>query len=155
VTRVPLAVDRLNFARENNPAFQGAVELLAVTVALFVLIRLGFKDTSVHLEGDSTSALTWAATRCFRQGRSFHSACAQMLLSLNSGVSVSPVFSRLSVRDSVVANYDADLTSRGGDTGDMEVVDIENRYPEELLVSLNSDPWIVDVLDVCNREVQE
>jgi hypothetical protein len=49
--------------------------------------------------------------------------------------------------DKVEANYDCDWLSRS------KLDKVRNRYPEELLSTVETDPWITRVLDVINPEL--
>jgi hypothetical protein len=70
-----------------------------------------------------------------------------MLLALRCNVVVSEEFEHLSVVDNVEANYDCDWLSRSG------LEEVRSRYPEDILSTVESDPWINRVLEVINPEL--
>jgi hypothetical protein len=143
---VSLSENLFKFSKNRDSGFQNAVEFLAVCIGLFKLVQLGFRDTSVFLEGDSMSALCWSSTRSFRTGPSFLGACSQMLIAQKFNVIISGSFKHLSVREDVVANYDCDWISRSS------LEDVSIRYPDSIISSQFSDPWINEVLEVINPE---
>ena len=144
---IPLLQEQFVFSKDNDPGYQNSVEFCAIVIGLFKLVQLGYKDIGVHLEGDSMSALCWSAFKSFRKGPSFLTACAQMLLALRCNVVVSEEFEHLSVVDNVEANYDCDWLSRSG------LEEVRSRYPEDILSTVESDPWINRVLEVINPEL--
>ena len=147
IIHVSLSKDKFSFSNSNNSAFQNAVEFLAETIGLFVLLNLGFKNCSIIVEGDSISALSWAATRTFKTGPSFYAASAQMAIALRENLAIHDKYIHLSVKDSVIENYDTDFISRNN------FERVSARYPSDSLISLHSDPWLYRVLDVLNPEL--
>jgi hypothetical protein len=148
VIQIPLAQDIFNFSASNDSSYQNAVEFMAVTLVLFILVHLGFSNIKIHLGGDSMSALYWACFSRFKGNRSIHSAYAQTAVSLAASIQVDKNFSHLSVIDSVEANYDSDYTSRESRER------IISRYPTEIYMDLVTDPWLNRVLELCNPELQ-
>jgi hypothetical protein len=73
VVQVPLDPKRFDFSLNHDPAFQNAVEFLAVSLIMFVIVRAGFTSCSIHLGGDSISALYWS---CFLRSKGHRSRLA-------------------------------------------------------------------------------
>ena len=145
---VELSTNVFTFSANNNPAFQNAVEFLAVTCAIFVVTRMGFRDMALRLRGDSVTALTWSASRAFRKGSSFRPASAQMDVAVRSNVYIWEEFDFELGKD----NYDTDYISRNSDTGSESAGSVRDRYPEELFMTTSSEPWLLQFLAVCNPE---
>ena len=147
IIHVKFSEELYHFARTKDPSYQNALEFATASLGLFALVLLGFRDISVFLEGDSMTALCWSAYRSFRSGPSFYAACAQMVVALKYNVTIAEEFQHLSVVNSVEANYDADWISRH------PLKEVERRYPESILSSQISDPWIDKFLKVINPEL--
>ena len=60
----------LPYDLKGDSSFQNTVEFIAEVILQSIFTSLGFRGLSVLLQGDSTSALSWASKEKFRVGRS-------------------------------------------------------------------------------------
>jgi len=59
-----------SFDLGDDSGYQNAVEFIAIVTACLLLTSLGLRGSNVLIQGDNTSALSWAGNEKFRAGRS-------------------------------------------------------------------------------------
>ena len=69
-----------SFDLGDDSGYQNAVEFIAIVTACLLLTSLGFRGSNVLIQGDNTSALSWAGNEKFRAGRSMAAAILFMQL---------------------------------------------------------------------------
>jgi hypothetical protein len=109
------------------------------------LQELGVTPKSVHLRGDSITALTWASTEKFKGNLVSNAASVFILQGILTGVSVGGV-THLSAED----NWRTDFLSRGGTMSELLIKDPTLMKPKELAIKKQKK-----ILALCdpNREI--
>ena len=121
------AIDISSLGFGSEARFQNTAEFLGPILGIEGLGELGVSAKSIHLRGDSITALTWASTEKFRGNLVSNAASVFILQGILTGVSVGKV-THLSAED----NWRTDCLSRGGTIDQLLIKDPTLRIPREL-----------------------
>ena len=142
-----VSLDRLELTKSD---FQNMCEFIGIVVGLATLRRLGLLCTmdgwreSVHLRGDSVSALTWAEKERYTGSNVSNASIVYTLMVLTWSVNVSST----QHIDGEVSNKRCDYLSRNSHTARLS--DPEVGYPGVEQVEWNNDPIMARLLRLCD-----
>jgi hypothetical protein len=141
------AVDITSLGFGSEARYQNTAEFLGPILGIEGLKELGLTAKSIHLRGDSITALTWASTEKFKGELVSNAASVFILQGILSGVSVGKV-THLSAEE----NWRTDLLSRGGTIEQLLLKDPELMKPKQLDIIKQKD-----ILALCNprREMND
>ena len=129
------------FSLDDESKYQNSVEFIAVVVGFWMLHRLGIRDCTVRLEGDSITALTWGTTERFKG-----------LLNLGAVITFILLGTRFNiwVQDSVhipgVDNVTYDALSRGTSCKELG-------FNDTSIVDLSMDIQFNSLIGLCNPKL--
>jgi len=81
-----------NSTEEYKSSYQNTMEFLALTIALFIIRRLGYINQSIRLWTDSTTVEDWSTKQLFKVGRSTYVAVAFVRLGIHTSNHISQAF---------------------------------------------------------------
>ena len=139
------AVDISNFGFGSEAKYQNSAEFLGPVLGIEGLRELGVTAKSIHLRGDSITALSWASTEKFKGILVSNAAAVFILQGIISGVSVGGI-THLSAED----NWRTDFLSRGGTIEDLLLKDPKLDKPKKINIHKQ-----IEILALCNprREI--
>jgi hypothetical protein len=139
------AVDISSLGFGSEAKYQNSAEFLGPILGIEGLQELGVTPKSVHLRGDSITALTWASTEKFKGNLVSNAASVFILQGILTGLSVGGV-THLSAED----NWRTDFLSRGGTMSELLIKDPTLMKPKELAIKKQKK-----ILALCdpNREI--
>ena len=139
------AIDISSLGFGSEAKYQNAAEFLGPVLGIEGLKELGVTAKSIHLRGDSMTALTWAATEKFKGNLVSNAASVFILQGIITGVSVGRV-THLSAEN----NWRTDFLSRGGSIEDLLLKDPALEKPKKLIINKQKE-----ILALCNprREI--
>ena len=125
--------------------YQNSAEFLGPILGIEGLKELGVEAKSIHLRGDSITALTWASSEKFRGDLVSNAASVFILQGILTGVTVGGV-THLSAEN----NWRTDFLSRGGSMEQLLIKDPTLQKPKELNLIKQKE-----ILALCNpkREI--
>ena len=74
------------YALNHDSSFQNTMEFIAVVSTIFLCVHLGYRDTGLRLESDSTSSISWTSRESFKSERALSAACIYIPLMIKSGL---------------------------------------------------------------------
>ena len=85
-----LAVSGFNtpYLLNGDSSYQNSMEFIAVVCAILLCVRIGISRVGVSLQGDSETALSWAASERFRSTRVLGASCLFVNLLIGSGMDI-------------------------------------------------------------------
>jgi hypothetical protein len=131
-------ISSLGFGSEAK--YQNSAEFLATILGIEGLKELSIITTSIHLRGDSITALTWASTEKFKGDLVSNAASVFILQGILTGVSVGGV-THLPAED----NWRTDFLSRGGTIEELLIKDPTLDKPK--IVHIHKQK---EILALCN-----
>lgn len=121
------AIDITSLGFGSEARYQNTAEFLGPILGIEGLTELGLTAKSIHLRGDSITALTWASTEKFKGDLVSNAASVFILQGILSGVSVRKV-THLSAEE----NWRTDFLSRGGTIEQLLIKDPALAKPKQL-----------------------
>jgi hypothetical protein len=124
--------------------FQNTAEFIGIILGIEGLHELGINAQSVHLRGDSITALTWASTVKFKGCLVGNAASVFIIQGIVREVKIGKV-THLSAED----NWRADYLSRGGSLEGLLQKDTTLQKPQQIQLQQQSD--LINLCDPKNE----
>jgi hypothetical protein len=128
---------RTPYLLEGKSKYQNSMEFIAVVSVIALLVSLGYRNISIVLEGDNTTALDWAETQNFAGTFSTASSLAYITLCQTSGIVVESVKHIAGT----LMDHRSDKLSRGRDPA-------EFGYPEDKIRRLGDNPALLELVAI-------
>ena len=131
-----LAVSGFNtpYLLNGDSSYQNSMEFIAVLCAILLCVRSGISRVGVSLQGDNTTALSWAASERFRSLRVLGASCLFINLLIGSGIDI---VERHHLEG--LLNTTSDKLSRG-------ISALELGFPAHLIVDFLSCPICAEII---------
>jgi hypothetical protein len=120
---------------EEKSKYQNSMEFIAVVTVIALLVSMGYRDISIVLEGDNTTALDWANTQNFAGMFSTASSLAYITLCQSSGI----VVESIKHIAGTLMDHRSDKLSRGKDPASFG-------YPEAKIRRLANNPALMELV---------
>jgi hypothetical protein len=125
------------YSTSKESRYQNAMEFTCSVVVIAILASLGYRDTSIMLEGDSRTSLAWSAMERFTGEHSVTAAMALILISSASGL----VISETKYLPGTLMDHRSDKLSRG-------VIPESLGYPPSAIKQIERNQALVRLIEL-------
>lgn len=129
------------FDLDSNSRYQNTVEFIAVVTGLWLLYKLGIKDCTIELKGDSQTALKWGETERFKGILNLGSVITFILLGTHCNLWVSS-----SIHIAGEDNTFYDQLSRGTAINSLGL-------DKRIIINLQDDSEFIKLIELCNPHI--
>ena len=76
------------YLTDQDSGYQNTMEFIALVSTIFLCVHLGFRNTGIRLESDSSTSISWSSKEKFKSERALFAACVYIPLMIDSGLCI-------------------------------------------------------------------